>query len=383
MASVADELTETRDPAHDQLLGVGPAQGGDARYPRVMRAILDSPWAIIPSKLATIMDVIQFRADGNRLTDVEIRERVGEADAPEPFLAFADADGKVERVPYEAAARSGRPGSGAVAVLPLFGTIFSRASLFSDFSGGTTAQGFQQMFGQAVNDPEVGSILIEVDSPGGTVEMIPETAAMIRSARGSKPIVAIANTLAGSAAYYLAAQADEIVATPSSMLGSIGVIGFHTDTSERDAKAGIKTTAIFAGKYKSEGWPFEPLSDEAKAARQGIVNQLYDQFVNDVAKGRGVKASVVREDFGEGRVMTAKDAVTSGMADRVDTFDATVARLARGGATARPASAAAAEADELELAEVKPLPLVAGAASLLARPSYRQLVDPSNERNAP
>jgi signal peptide peptidase SppA len=218
-------------------------------------------------------------------------------------------------------------------VLPLFGVIAPRAAQLNSVSGpsGTGVDAFTRMFRQALADPAVGSILIEIDSPGGRVDGVPELAAEIRKSRGDKPIVAISNTTAASAAYWIASQCDEIVVTPSGEVGSIGVYCAHEDLSGALEQDGVKVTLVSAGKFKTEGNPFEPLSEEAVAAFQADVDAYYTMFVNDVAKGRGVSAAAVRDGFGEGRMVMARDAVAAGMADRVATVDDTVRRLATGG----------------------------------------------------
>jgi capsid assembly protease len=133
-----------------------------------------------------------------------------------------------------------------------------------------------------------------------------------------------------SAAYWLAASASEIVALPSAQVGSIGVFSMHEDVSKALDEKGVKVTLISAGKFKTEGNPFEPLSDDAKAAVQGTVDFYYGQFTSDVANGRGVAVDSVRAGFGEGRVVTAKDALKLGMIDRVGTLDDVVGDLLRG-----------------------------------------------------
>lgn len=288
----------------------------DTLYPQVVRAVANSPWAILPEKLATIRELIAYRAEGHRFTDEEIQARIGAAPPQQQTVT-----------------------QGAVAILPLFGVMAPRASLMTDISGGTSVEAFSAMFAQAVADQQVDAILIHIDSPGGMTDLVPELAAQIRESRGSKPIVAIANTDAASAAYWVAAQADELVVTPSGMVGSIGVFAAHDDISAMQEKLGVKTTLISAGKFKVEMSPFEPLSDEARAAIQDRVDAFYGMFVADVAKGRGVTEAAVRGGFGEGRVVTAEAALKARMVDRVDTFDSTLARLAhlagsRGNATA-------------------------------------------------
>jgi signal peptide peptidase SppA len=194
-------------------------------------------------------------------------------------------------------------------------------------SGATSAEAFGASVQAAAADPAVGAILIDVDSPGGAVSLIPETAQIVADAALAKPVVAIANTLMASAAYWLASQASEVVITPSGMAGSIGVLAMHADNSARLEQMGVDVSLIHAGQFKAEGNPFQPLTDEARADIQAKVDEFYGMFVDGVAQGRGVAASMVRDGFGQGRVVTAAEAVKAGMADRVATFDQTVEEL--------------------------------------------------------
>ena len=276
------------------------------RYPRVMQIVFDRPWAILPATLDAICEVIAIRASGERLTPEQIEARIDAGPG-----------------------RGQQMQAGAVAVLPLYGVIVPRSTLMTDVSGGTSLQGFSQALAQCCADPSVGQILIDVNSPGGSVDMVPEVAAQIRAACQTKPVVAVANTMAASAAYWLASQADELVVTPSGSVGSVGVYLAHHDVSAAMEAEGVKTTLISAGKYKTEGNQFEPLSDDAQDAMQDMVDDFYEMFAGDVAKGRGVTPAAVKSGFGEGRMVLGKRAVAAGMADRVDTFDNTLARMMR------------------------------------------------------
>ena len=222
--------------------------------------------------------------------------------------------------------------SGAVAVIPLRGLITPRGSFLSLLFGGGAGglQGFRAMLRDAVADDDIAAVLIDIDSPGGRVDLVAETASEIRALRGKKPIVALSNTMAASAAYWIAAQADELVVTPSGEVGSIGVFVVHEDWSKFNADFGVQPTYVSAGKYKTEGNPDEPLSEDARADLQAMVDDYYAMFVDDVATGRSVTADAVRGGFGEGRLVRARNAVTEGMADRVETFEQTVSRLAAG-----------------------------------------------------
>lgn len=140
-------------------------------------------------------------------------------------------------------------------------------------------------------------------------------------------MVAVSNTLMASAAYDLAAQADEVVASPSSLTGSIGVWMAHVDLTGALEAEGIKVKLISAGKYKTLGTPYEPLSAEHEARLQAMVDVYYQGFLSRVARGRGTTAAAVKSGFGEGDVLTASAAKAAGLVDKVATLEQTLARF--------------------------------------------------------
>jgi signal peptide peptidase SppA len=298
------------------------------RYDRICEYVGDTVWAIHPPALMTIIDIVGERSAGYIPSDEEIRERIG------PQVRMRDQ----------------APDESSVAVIDISGTIIPKADMIDNASSdGTSIESLKADIRSALGSEDVKAILLNIDSPGGSVDLVPEMASEIRAARGGKPIVALANTFAASAAYWLASAADEIVVTPSGQVGSIGVYNAHQDKSQLQEKLGVKTTLVSAGKYKVEGNPFEPLSEDAQAEMQKRVDAYYDMFVGAVAKGRGTDVATVKSEYGEGRMMMAPDAVEAGMADRIATFDETLARLER---EAKKASAttskAAATADMLD-----------------------------------
>ncbi len=219
------------------------------------------------------------------------------------------------------------PKSGRVAQISVLGGILRRSTGYESFFGGASVDGLLAALRNVSADPEINTVLLNIDSPGGTVDGLPEVAAEIRRVRETKHVVAIANSLAASAAYWLASQADEVVATPEALVGSIGVFMTHVDYSGLNQQMGIKPTYITAGKYKAEANPDQPLTDEARQHLQAIVDEAYNLFIADVAKGRNISAAAVRADFGEGRLLTAKEAKAAGLIDRVAGYGDTVARL--------------------------------------------------------
>lgn len=292
---------------------------------RVLRAVRSTPWAILPDKLEEILALVEDHAAGVRLTSEEVQARIGAPPRQEPRR------------------------SGSVGVIPLHGVISQRVNVMTNMSGGTSTEMFGATFREFLADPDVKAIVLDVDSPGGSVFGVAELASEIRAARGKKPVVAVANSLAASAAYWIGSQAGKLVVSPGSLVGSIGVISVHTDVSKAEEMVGLKTTLVTAGKYKSEGNEFEPLGDSARAEMQARVDSYYGMFVRDVAAGRRVSAGVVRDGFGEGRVVTAEKAVKLGMADRVATLDQVIAEL-----TGQPASRSMSAVDAVEIAAEKP-----------------------------
>lgn len=218
--------------------------------------------------------------------------------------------------------------SRSVAVLPVLGTLAKRMDLLGESSGGTSTDALGREIDKLLADDSVGAIVLDIDSPGGESFGVQELSDKIFAARSVKPIVAVANPEAASAAFYIASAAKEIVVTPSGWAGSVGVVMLHTDMSQLNETVGVKFSYIYAGKYKVEGNPDEPLSDDSRAYYQGEADKIYDQFVRDVARNRNVTPAVVRSDYGQGRMLRAKEAKAAGMIDRVETLEQTIDRLA-------------------------------------------------------
>lgn len=301
-------------------------------------------WAMLPESLMRLM--VRWDAIGASSAPFDEPE-ADEADLPSVTYCYA-LGGDVASVSAAvwAEATSGRPddvlsagikaaaeAGRTVAVVPVIGPITKRDTMFSFLFGGTSVNRLIAQVKALRADESVSAVLLNVDSPGGSSSGLTELAAEIRSLRESKRVVAIVNDMAASGGYWIASQANEIVGTPSSLTGSVGAYTLHVDYSGALAKEGIKPTFIYAGKHKVDGNPYEPLSDEAKAHAQSIVDAVYATFVNDVAAGRGVLASAVRSDYGEGRVLVAKDAKAAGMIDRIDTYTGVLSRMAQGKAS--------------------------------------------------
>ncbi|MCK9569322.1 S49 family peptidase [Candidatus Pacearchaeota archaeon] len=243
--------------------------------------------------------------------------------------------------------------SRSVAVLPVVGIVAQRMDLMSEFSGGVSTDRLGKEFDALVINPDVEAIVLDVDSPGGGYAGTPEMASRIMAARGSKPIVAVANSMAASAAYWIAAACDELVVTPSGEVGSIGVLAIHYDYSTQNEKLGVKPTYVTYGENKAEFSSDSPLTEAALSELQARVNEAGETFVKAVASQRGVSQKAVRETFGGGRMFSAEEAVLRRMADRIGTLNAEISRLASGKRSSGGGRRAAIERERLALERLR------------------------------
>jgi len=270
-------------------------------YHHVLESFYNQPAAILPEKLEDIRAFLQ--------------EKAGLAARESPPAIAAGPSGGRYKI------------TNGIGYMSLMGVIAQRMNLLMEVSGGTSTEIFGRDLDVLVNDRSVKTIVIIADSPGGSVFGVGELADKIYQARDQKKIIAVASSMAASAAYWLAAQASELVVTTGGQVGSIGVLAVHRDESKAEELAGVKTTLIHAGEYKTEGDPSQPLSSEGAAYLQRSVDAYYGMFVNAVARGRGVSAAKVRNDFGKGRMVMAAEAKQLNMVDRVATIDQVVNRL--------------------------------------------------------
>jgi signal peptide peptidase SppA len=244
-----------------------------------------------------------------------VGQRIGMADVPAmPMMDIA----AFQRPPSTVAPEG-------VVVIPIHGSLVKR-SLGMEAASGLTSYGeIAAMLDAALADPQVSGILLDIDSPGGEASGSFELARRVREVATQKPVWAVANDAAYSAAYALAASAQRLFVTETGGVGSIGVIALHVDQSVKDAKDGYHYTAITAGAHKNDYSPHEPLSDAAKTELQGEVDRLYAIFTEHVAAMRGLDMETVRAT--EAGLFFGSNAVTQGLADGVQTFETTLSQF--------------------------------------------------------
>ena len=216
-----------------------------------------------------------------------------------------------------------------VAILPIVGSLVNRGAWIGANSGLVSYEGIAAQLREAQADPDVRAILLDIDSPGGEATGMFSTANLVRTVNEVKPVLAFINDVAASAAYGIASAAREIVVSPTSMVGSIGVVLTHLDRSGELEDRGVKPTLIHAGAHKVDGHPFGPLSDAVRADLQAEVLKIYDQFVGLVAEGRAGRISAAAIRATEARTYLGADAIAQGLADRVASLDEVIATLSQ------------------------------------------------------
>jgi len=212
-----------------------------------------------------------------------------------------------------------------VAIVPVVGAITSGDSAVGGSSTGS--EDVVRLLEAVVDDKDrIDGLVLEIDSPGGGVLAAAEIREAIREVRDADiPIVAWMRDTAASAGYYIAAEADRIVAAPTTFTGSIGVILSYQEISGLADKVGVDTIVIKSGRLKDIGSPFRDLTAEERQVFQSVIDEAYGEFVGIVAKGRDMSEAEVRE-IADGRIYTGRQARENGLVDelglRRDAYDA-------------------------------------------------------------
>jgi signal peptide peptidase SppA len=264
---------------------------------RAWNKATSEPWAITQPALETIL---------------EIAER--ENEKPEAVAARL---GRELQNTHRVIERDG------VAVIPVTGPLFRYANIFTAISGATSYEILAQDFTVALDNPDINAIILNIDSPGGEVNGCAELANMIFAARGKKPIIAYASGDAASGAYWIASAADQVVASETSGLGSIGVVAVY-----RGAKPDKNApTTIEIVSSQSPFKRLNPETDEGRAKLQTRIDAMADVFVNTLARNRGIETVKVLEQFGGGDILIGAHAVNAGLADRIGSLEKLIAEF--------------------------------------------------------
>ena len=204
-----------------------------------------------------------------------------------------------------------------VAIVPVQGLLVRRSSWWTDYLGMTGYDAIEAYTRDAVSDAAIRAVMLWVDSPGGLTSGCLDLADVVRSLRGTKPIWAICDDGAYSAAYAIASAADRITAPQAGGAGSIGVLQICPDISEMLKNAGIAMNMIASADPKTDGYPYAPMSKDARDRMQARIDQHADMFIQAVAKNRSISPAAVKAT--KAQALLAEDALAAGLIDAVAT----------------------------------------------------------------
>lgn len=253
---------------------------------------------------------------------------------PEALTALVE---ELRLQPAEARNREGRPAAagkpysmdGPVAVIPVEGVLTKRGLSFWGYQLAPGMRDVAAALRSACADRGVKAILLDVDSPGGTVDGIEELTEVVAEAGSAKPLYAFADGLMASAAYWLSCNAREIAAPATAEVGSIGVVMMHREYSKALEGAGITCNIIAAGHYKAAGNMVEPLSEEMRAYLQSGIDDTYELFLQAVERGRNVSREKALA-MADGKMFTGTEALKTGLVDRVCSREAFITHIKEG-----------------------------------------------------
>lgn len=303
---------------------------------RIVAAIRSQPWAIMPGYLEAI-EALAIRA----LEHPAVTAVAGDGHEERHFAALASMGERLSGT-KSATIRDG------VAALPMFGPILPRAAMVNPSGAGAIALDSMAADLRAMGaNPDVRTVLMVFDSPGGAVTQVREFAQLVASF--GKPIIAHVSGMCCSAAYHIASQAKEIVCDPFGIVGSIGVM-MGGSVQEAPGLDGRREVAVVSSNAPNKRPDLT--TDEGQAMVREMLDQLEEIFIADVARGRGVTPAHVKAEFGAGGTKTGKQAKAAGMVDRIEPagLDGTIRRLAAPGARTTSRRTAAAH---LEMARLR------------------------------
>lgn len=296
------------------------------RFPiRIASLIFNQAQAVLPS---TMDLVTQWASHALNLNLVNVNL----GGMPAPMAMDDDVDYGARKAARDAERLAAAHATG-VQVVPVHGLLVPRATHMDPCEQSTSYEDLRAQLSAAMQDPMIEHIVLDVDSPGGSVAGCFELADDIHAWSQQKPITAVVNYGGYSAAYALSSAASQVVVSPSSGVGSIGVIARHVDMSKRNEASGMNVTTIYAGAHKNDLSPHEPLSDQSAEFLRQMVNASYDQFVGAVSRYRGLDEQAVRDT--EAQVYFGNDGLTAGLADSVEAPQSAVNRIAAEVAAAR------------------------------------------------
>lgn len=289
-----------------------------------LQTILSGPLMLDPRSLPRLVDEVRYDFMASSRAGDSVAQRM-----PEPVVMVTkyDCEG-LAITPDDSAGRA--PGS-LLAVVPLFGVV-TRHGYSGWFSSAPGSLEIGRHLNALDRDETVGSIVLYINSPGGSVWGTPELAKVVYDIRqaGNTRIVAAVDPMMASAATYIGTAAEKVYCIASGDVGSIGVINSYTDYSAWLEKTGIKTEYFRVPAKKARFTGDEPMDDDMRETMQKGIEEVYQLFVSDMARNRGVTKKHVIEKFGGGEMLSAQEGVDAGLIDGIKSLDEVLGELASG-----------------------------------------------------
>ncbi|HEX8374777.1 MAG TPA: S49 family peptidase [Geminicoccaceae bacterium] len=316
----------------------------------ITQRLFNTPLQVLPETASIVLGAVGQRFDVAQLFLAAEGRTLGRAE-----LA-AKADGALIEIEAKAGTDQVAPKSAAgelmrivegVAFIEIRGELVAENGI-GPASGFTGYDGIRAQVLAGDADSDVRGFVLDIDSPGGEVAGLYELTRVLMARRGTKPMRAVIRACGCSAAYAIAACADEVTLHQLGIAGSVGTIAMHADFSGQLEQEGIKVTLIMAGAHKADGNPFEPLPVEVRDRIAALVTTANDQFIGHVSTARGLSEADVRAQ--EAQIYQGEEAVAVGLVDKVmswaDSIDEFTVQMNEGvgggseGRAARPAPGA-------------------------------------------
>jgi len=212
--------------------------------------------------------------------------------------------------------------SDGVGVVNIQGSMVTNAPLWASYFGVIGYNTIKDTLTYAAQDPDIKSILLNIDSGGGSASGVDSVAALINKiSTDYKPVTSFSEGTMCSAAFWIGAAADNLYATRLATVGSIGVIAVSMEYTGAMEKDGVTATVFRAGKYKALGTPYEKMDEKAAAEIQSKLDVLYDEFISNIATERGLPTSTAKTSWGEGRTFLGFQGEAIGLVDAITTFE--------------------------------------------------------------
>ncbi len=255
---------------------------------------------------------------GNQETHEVYRAALDKAHAHPRFSADMREEGTYLQQMAEATMLSVQNG---VAVVAVNGSLVTGSAGYAMLYGATGYDDLRHVLIKAATDPDVNSILLNVNSGGGAVGGVQDAANLIARVRSAKPVVAYTGSIMASSALWLGRQAEYVVAADTAVVGSVGVLQVHIEYSKQLEQEGVTATVVRGGEQKALANRYEPLSPKAKENMEKQAKHLYDVFLGAMAKATNLDVEVAEAKFGQGREFIGSQAKSAGLVDKIGTFE--------------------------------------------------------------